>query len=494
MNNQLQHLSQALVSEKPMSWADWYMQVAGRSFAAPVIADDVSAFPKLGYFKPDLPRNPHAFAYTIHASHFADVEAFLLAKGATAVEAGEADSGAGAPAPTPTNNMGVTKKEHDTIELVISDSGEVLEIPKRLGHGDDSSFIDWVNITFHLSTACRYSSALNKLDQLSIIRVMSAKLEMIFGYGVTDEGGNGCNYYKRSFILGDKWGHILIGGQNDTIMVMISGNGCAAAASGWESRLYDFLKNEAIRPKITRIDLAYDDLNGEQYSVDEALADHRLGLYSRTNRRPKCECIGDWDLPDGRGRTFYVGVRTSDRYLRVYEKGMQLGAKWHKWVRVELELKSKDTLIPFEILLSAGAYLAAAYPALEWISEHKADRMLTKATVTEIGINKQIEITKKQQGNAIGALVEIFGPEEALRLITRNDKVPDRLKTHDFRFSAEPIHKKHEWLSAQELFEKMDANPSSNYDQEFFDDEFVYDEFNQSWQQAKIFQPEAAPF
>jgi hypothetical protein len=52
--------------------------------------------------------------------------------------------------------------------------------------------------------------------------------------------------------------------------------------------------------------------------------------------------VGDWHRAE-KGRTLYLGSRDSPYFVRIYEKGKQLGADPH-WVRVEVELKpaSKD--------------------------------------------------------------------------------------------------------------------------------------------------------
>ena len=54
--------------------------------------------------------------------------------------------------------------------------------------------------------------------------------------------------------------------------------------------------------------------------------------------------------------------------MRVYEKGKQLGDTSSPWVRWELELHNRDRIIPWDVLLEPGKYLAAAYPCMDWVS------------------------------------------------------------------------------------------------------------------------------
>jgi hypothetical protein len=94
-------------------------------------------------------------------------------------------------------------------------------------------------------------------------------------------------------------------------MVMLSGQGCQNAVAGWEKRLFHFLTNVAIRPSISRIDLAHDDIDGAYLSVDWAYDQYALGGYTQKagGRPPNIERIGNWTRPTGKGRTLTIGFR-----------------------------------------------------------------------------------------------------------------------------------------------------------------------------------------
>ncbi|WP_375591616.1 replication initiation factor domain-containing protein [Chitiniphilus eburneus] len=410
--------------------------------------------PPLQCLCPPRPVFEHVHASALTAELIADVHA---ARGArAAADAGDQDNAAraagGLPPHTNRGEKGLSAAP-EPVQLVLSDSGELLQVPRRLGHGDDAAFVDWLHITIHKSTALRFSPFPFATDE-DLVMALSLRLETILGYGVTAKKEHGHNYYAATYQLGDNWGTVSIGAQADTMMVAIFGSGLAAARPGWERRMYDFLTNEAIRPRITRIDLAFDDIDGSRYNVDQARTDHQIGHYTNGGRRPRSELRGDWDFPTGDGRTFNVGRRESGRFCRVYEKGMQLGHKGHPWVRVEVELKNVGYLIPFEVLLQAGAYLSGSYPALAWIADQKADRLESVKNTAVINVNRAIEIVRKQFGHYLWMIEELCGGDskKCLDLVKRTDKIPPRFKVPDHQFSPKPMHEDQlRWFSAGEL-------------------------------------------
>ena len=70
--------------------------------------------------------------------------------------------------------------------------------------------------------------------------------------------------------------------------------------------------------------------------------------------------------------------------LRIYEKGKQLGDKISAWVRAEVELKDQDRVIPWDALVNPSYYLAAAYPALNYLStiQHKIKTISKSVSVS----------------------------------------------------------------------------------------------------------------
>lgn len=329
----------------------------------------------------------------------------------------------------------------ENLQLVIED-GKILEVTPRRGWGGDSAFIDWVNVTVHETTFSGEWSGVQVVADDQLILDCSALCEKVFGFGITGQRSSGANFYKRSYTLGDNLGMVCHGGQRQTLLIMLSGAGCSAALFGWEKRLHEFLTVRANSPKITRIDLAYDDYTGNIYTVDKAFEDFKNGNFTSRGRSPDCEQRGNWYKPNGNGRTFYVGHRTNGKFARIYEKGKQLGSKISDWVRCEVELKSIDRVLPFDILLLAGEYLSATYKALSWISE-KSCRIATSQKTAKINYESMVGWLHRQCGAAIWSMTIIEGSiEKALDKIIQVGKVPARLIVPTHTSEIDFIHKR----------------------------------------------------
>jgi phage replication initiation protein len=270
---------------------------------------------------------------------------------------------------------------------------------------------------------------------------VSPVIDSIFGFGVTADRGRGLNFYASSFVLGDGWGYLCVGGQRDTFLVQITGRGSLAACPGWERRLHDYLST-LDSARLTRVDLAHDDYSGESYSPERALQDYKDGGFNSGGRRPSCRQDGNWIFPDGKGLTFYVGKRENGKLLRVYEKGKQLGGQestiYSNWTRVELELHNEGRSVPFDVLINPGPYLAGSYPALEWINEESC-RIATKTKSLQVSFDNAVSIVKKQFGRYINAMMDVYGSADlVVQKITRPG-IPDKLIMPDWSEAPPPL-------------------------------------------------------
>lgn len=372
-------------------------------------------------------------------------------------EAGERRAGpqlarTAAALPPPANRGGKSSGgSDDWVKLVIED-GKVKEVPKRRGYGGSSAVVDWVNFTVGVETVenddCTISpeTIVHESEKMipvtpdQIMICVSRRLKSIFGYGVSHKLGYGQHFYQETWQMVEGWGTVSVGGQHNTVLVSISGTGLAAAAEGWEVRLRQFLET-ADRARITRVDLAHDDYTGSAYTVDKADEDHTAGLFNCGGRNPRCEYRGDWKNPDGKGRSFYVGSRKNGKFCRVYEKGRELGDPSSEWTRIEVEFKSVDRVIPFDILTRPGEYLAAAYPAFGWI-EQRQERIETTQKTVQIGVDRAVQVVRHQFGTYIDQLVELLGVEDFLKRVRRSDKVPAFAKVPHFSLGGESIHER----------------------------------------------------
>jgi phage replication initiation protein len=344
----------------------------------------------------------------------------------------------------------VTRGETQLDTQVIHEGNLTYETGRR-GWGGDTAFCDWLNFTCSVETFDWNSDSNNPCTPEQRILEISYQMMYCFGFGITAERAGGAYFYKRSWSLGDGVGMVCMGGQQDTVLISMSGSALSAARPGWEGRIHDFLAYQAVRPNISRVDVAHDDMKGAAYSVDQAVTDWDRGYFKALagGRNPDIEQRGNWKSPNGKGRTVYIGNRKNGKYARIYEKGRQLGDKESDWVRIEVEFKSVDRVVPFDILLNAGEYLAAAYPAFSFIKD-KQSRIATKKKEVEKTYAKTIAWLKRQCGPAIGCVVEIEGSYEAAFLKIHREGVPKVFDVPAIDTMTMPFHLRPSLLATNE--------------------------------------------
>jgi phage replication initiation protein len=348
---------------------------------------------------------------------------------------------------SPINNMGENLESNESgnwaslcdedlgeVQLVLTDSGKVKTMLVRRPAVNQGCVIDWINFTVLEDTWFKTAREHLVSDDQIIIEA-SRQLEKIFGFGITAKREKGMNFYRESWVLGDEMGFVCFGGQRATMLITLTGLGCMNAVAGWEKRLYDFLKKTAVRPSISRIDLAHDDLEGKYLSVDWAETRWLNGGFSfrQGGRPPEIQRHGNWHRPSGKGRTLTVGQRKSSKYCRFYEKGKKEGDKLSLWCRCEIEFKNTSSVIEPDVLLNPTAFFVGAYPCFsEFVSNDTPLRMSVKKQAAQITVDDCIEITKRQFGKYIRVLRGLFGDQQALDMITNHDEhaLPKRLKPH----------------------------------------------------------------
>lgn len=361
----------------------------------------------------------------------------------------------------PLNNMGGKSPpftivdpddpSQDYVFYVVPDSGsrskwKRIKVPRPdCTVNPESAFIDQVSFTAPTKNVTRFY-----LTDEDFARAISPHLEEIFGFGVTAQRDKALNFYASTYILGDYWGQLSIGGksQNDTFLVQLYGQGSAAAKPGWEKRLHDRLQlpgddyPDGWGGKITRADVAKDDYEGKTYTPQQCRQDFLDGKFNNGGRTPHPEPHGPWDAPEKGGLTYCIGKRDSGKLLRVYEKGKQLGGifveQFADWVRTELELHNEDRVIPLDILINPGQYLAGAYPALAWVND-QVSRIKTKCNAAKISVERAQRIVKQQCGAYLYAFKELLGSADAAFAVLMRDKVPKRLTVPHWEQSPPPL-------------------------------------------------------
>lgn len=211
------------------------------------------------------------------------------------------------------------------------------------------------------------------------------------GLTLADEVGKGRFYKSRVSIRNVDGSHVGLievggdatarqGGTIATARIELTGDGCrlySAAGCGHAKRwLLLRAKLESCAGRITRIDVCADDLTG-LYPIRVAQQWWQAGEFDNRGQRPKGKLHDDFDSGDG--KTLEIGSRKSEKFMRVYEKGRQLGDPDSPWVRFEAEFKSSQRKeLTLDILRDPAAYLLGAYPILKFI-----DAVASRIDVTD---------------------------------------------------------------------------------------------------------------
>ena len=125
------------------------------------------------------------------------------------------------------------------------------------------------------------------------------------------------------------------------ICLDISGQGCRefenVEGNDWLKFLHDICDRD-FKTTITRLDLAYDDHIGvlDLYRIANDVKERRY-----TSPSKKAQIIwSDDQVNDVNGLTVYIGSKSSDVMVRIYDKAAEreFGTERH-WVRVELQLR-----------------------------------------------------------------------------------------------------------------------------------------------------------
>lgn len=351
-------------------------------------------------------------------------------------------------------------------ELLIKTPKGVQLVPIRMPVGSEQVIIDAVNFVTHVETYGDFEGVLNDTEmsdaeKLELVKEfmfdIGAVLSDIFGSDFSDitYNGKGIHFYKYGFTIGSqdaKLGTIGIGGQKNTVLVMVTGVGCQYANAYWEHNLYNFLKCDAVNPKLTRIDLAHDDFEGSYSSPEIADTADSQGMFALTNKMPSVQHLGDWKRPTGAGRTLQIGKRENGKLYRGYEKGKKFGDPDSDWFRSEIEFGSAGRILPFEMLTSPTQYFAGAYPYCLELIEHANGRIfdtISRIPCTqkeaEISLSKSLEIWKRQAGRYIAAYRELFVKKDSNgNLVSDDSKILDLIQTDkkDFYPKRLRVHEK----------------------------------------------------
>lgn len=300
---------------------------------------------------------------------------------------------------------------------IFSDGGRVKFQQGKVKSKQDICIVDWLNFTVNEESF----NVEHAISDDELILLASSIIKSIFGFGISFQRDTGAFFYSRSYELGDGYGMLCHGGQNRTVLISINGTGCQQASENWETRLYRFLEI-SINPKITRIDLAHDIFDAPKFLIDHYLGLYMSGMFQNGGRPPKVTQAGNWLTENQDGRTLYIGKRVNGLYTRIYEKGYQVESlEKPTWLRIEIEFKSVDRILPLEILLRPHEFFAGAYPALRSFSL-KQKRVDTITHEVRADFNHRVKWAKRQSGAFLKLLHELdYTPEQIYKMLEGKD-------------------------------------------------------------------------
>lgn len=261
----------------------------------------------------------------------------------------------------------------------------------------DLAIVDWVAFTVRLRGTRTHNQVIAELQALGLL----AQLE---------DSATGYSGYSSKMIWREGAGVLGLvawGGkaQRGTVHVSIAGQGCARVRD-WLG-VHAWLEVHAA--KLVRLDLAHDDFMGAVVNIEAAVRWYQEGGFGAGGRRPNYSQVGDWLDPEQvkQGRTFKVGRRASGKECRVYEKGKQLGDEASPWVRVEVEWRNRERVIPLEALTRPGPYLAGAYACLGFLSASQS-RIATTQREAKISFERAMANGRHAVGKLLNLALEVF--------------------------------------------------------------------------------------
>lgn len=213
-------------------------------------------------------------------------------------------------------------------------------------------------------------------------------------------------FYRLSSMIidrdGELCGRIGVDGNNDSICISLSGTG-TRWVKNWHTVQQHMTKLDA---RISRVDLAYDDYDGELLNV-HALRQRAVdGDFAQGGRPPSSRFMSDEG--HGTGSTLYVGGK-GHKELCVYEKGRQLGLPESLWTRAEVRLYGKHAVVPLDVLARPLDYLRGSYDVLAEIITGTCERLKTITRVAAANGEAMVRWARLQLGRTLFLLREAYG-------------------------------------------------------------------------------------
>ena len=164
-------------------------------------------------------------------------------------------------------------------------------------------------------------------------------------------GADDPKYYKDGFNDNGVWVTAEMKARTDMgVCLNLSGQGCRTfeehSTVDWMS-LFEMIQR--YKGNVTRLDLAYDDHMGV-IDIHRFAYDIKEENYRSKSKYSEITWSNDQDK-DIEGLTVYIGRKSSDVLIRVYDKAAERGYTDRHWVRIEMQLRHDRASAALEQLL-----------------------------------------------------------------------------------------------------------------------------------------------
>lgn len=300
--------------------------------------------------------------------------------------------------------------------------------------------VDWVSFTCYMHPTALIEQL--GLSQLTFTTVPGAKgfRNRLYFDGISihyDFGRNGPEY-------------------RDLIWLEMSGQGCRVFETFSECNDFDSLLFWVISTpgvKLTRLDVAYDDIEDEVLDIRTMAKDTLDGFYVSKSRYYEV-------IQSSKGTSLVFGSPQSEYRVRIYDKAAERGfpPEVH-WVRVEQQMR-RERAVEFVRQMSAlnlGQVFTGVLVNYLWFAERTKDTNKSRWKMADYwsrfigevdkislfvkpGVDYNLEKCKdyvyNQAGNAVNALIQILGyqtfvDELGQRKIKQSKKYQDLIDEHN---------------------------------------------------------------
>jgi phage replication initiation protein len=237
-----------------------------------------------------------------------------------------------------------------------------------------------------------------------------------------DYGKFGFKNSADVFAGGDFLGQIYWGGSNQRGWSHVSLTGLACSRVG-DWKVAQGVLESLDQFELRRVDIALDTKHRE-VSHEKVLKAYKAGGFTTTGRTPKLSQILPGEPLDG--RTIYVGSRSQAKYVRGYEKGLELlknfdsstldkanivldGVKAVDWYRLEAELKAKGESLPLDVVCNRDHYFSGLYPYFsEVLESDPASFKLSPVLSPVLSLAGRLTQIRKQYGTSLYTAIAAY--------------------------------------------------------------------------------------